>query len=153
MSVSLSIQAWRHERRQSVTALATKAGITTKQLESIESGEMDPPASMIAALADAICVPISWLFHHPNSVKLLLTDSDNEALDTAGSPDPITERMLCGAQKDRELYLLLTTLLQEGDPKLLRAAEANLRSLVKQARQSTVPWQSRPSGHFEPPSD
>ena len=153
MPVLLTIQAWRRERRQSVTALATKAGITSEQLESIESGGTDPPASMIAALADAIGVPVSWLFHHPNSVKLLLTDSDNETPDGSDSPDAITERMLCGAQQDRELYLLLTTLLQEGDPKLLRAAEANLRSLVKQARRSTIPWQSRPSGHFEPPSD
>lgn len=153
MSILLSVQAWRRERRQSLATLATKAGIATEQLESIESGETDPPASMIAALADAIGIPVSWLFHHPNSVKLLLTDSDNETLDGHDSPDPITERMLCGAQQDRELYLLLTSLLQEGDPKLLRAAEANLRSLVKQARRSTIPWQSRPSGHFEPPSD
>ena len=153
MSVRLPIQAWRRERRQSITALATKAGIATEQIESIESGETDPPASMVAALADAIGVPVSWLFHHPNSVKLLLTDSDGETPDGSGSPDTITERILCGAQQDRELYLLLTTLLQEGDPKLLRAAEANLRSLVKQARRSTIPWQSRPSGHFEPSSD
>lgn len=153
MPVLLTIQAWRRERRQSLTTLATKAGITSELLESIESGDMDPPASTIATLAGAIGVPVSWLFHHPHSVKLLLTDSDNETLDGHDSPDPITERMLCGAQQDRELYLLLTTLLQEGDPKLLRAAEANLRSLVKQARRSTIPWESRPSGHFEPPSD
>ena len=153
MSVRLLIQAWRRERRQSITALATKAGIATEQIESIESGETDPPASMVAALADAIGVPVSWLFHHPNSVKLLLTDSDGETPDGSGSPDTITERILRGTQQDRELYLLLTTLLQEGDPKLLRAAEANLRSLVKQARRSTIPWQSRPSGHFEPPND
>lgn len=33
------------------------------------------------------------------------------------------------------------------------AAEVNLRSLLKQSRQATVPRQSRPPGHFEPPSD
>ena len=153
MAVSHSIQAWRREQRQTVEALAAKAGMAPEQLESIESGETDQPASLISALAEAFGVPVSWLFHHPNSVKLLLTDSDNEALEEATSPDPITERILCGARQDRELYLLLTTLIQEGDPKLLRAAEANLRSLVKQARRSTIPWQSRPSGHFEPPSD
>jgi len=153
MPVLLTIQAWRRDRCQSLTALATKAGIASEQLESIESGEIDPPASTIATLADAIGVPISWLFHPPNSVKLLLTDSDDETLDGHESPDPITDRMLRGAQQDRELYLLLTTLLQEGDPKLLRAAKANLLNLVKQARRSTIPWQSRPSGHFEPPSD
>ena len=54
---------------------------------------------------------------------------------------------------DRSLYVLLTALMQAGDPKLLRAAEMSLRSLVKQSRQATVPWQQRPSGHFEPPND
>lgn len=149
----ISIQAWRREKRKSIATVATTAGITTEQLEKIEAGEVDPQASVVSSLANALDIPISWLFHHPNSVKLLLTDSDNETLDTSESPDIITKRILCGAQQDRELYLLLTTLLQEGDPKLLRAAEANLRSLVKQARRSTTPWQSRPSGHFEPPSD
>ncbi|MFO0729744.1 MAG: hypothetical protein U0361_01885 [Nitrospiraceae bacterium] len=51
------------------------------------------------------------------------------------------------------MFVLVTALLQSGDPKLLRAAEVSLRSLVKQAKQATVPWQSRPPGHFEPPSD
>ncbi|TKS60400.1 MAG: hypothetical protein EWM72_01438 [Nitrospira sp.] len=53
----------------------------------------------------------------------------------------------------RSLYVLLTALIQAGDPKLLRAAEVSLRSLVKQSRQAAAPWQQRPSGHFEPPSD
>jgi hypothetical protein len=65
----------------------------------------------------------------------------------------VTDRILAGSRADRSLYVLLTTLMQAGDPKLLRAAEMSLRSLVKQARQATVPWQQRPSGHFEPPSD
>jgi len=65
----------------------------------------------------------------------------------------VTERVLRGARHERELYVLLTALLQSGDPKLLLAAETSLRSLVKQARRPTIPWQSRPSGHFEPPSD
>jgi len=38
-------------------------------------------------------------------------------------------------------------------PETVAAAEMSLRSLVKQSRQATVPWQQRPSGHFEPPSD
>ena len=58
-----------------------------------------------------------------------------------------------GSHTDREMYVLLTSLLRHGEPKLLRAAEVNLRSLLKQARTSTVPWQNRPSGHFEPPND
>ena len=54
---------------------------------------------------------------------------------------------------DRSLYVLLTAIMQSGEPKLLRAAEVNLQSLVKQAKQATIPWQNRPSGHFEPPND
>ena len=50
------------------------------------------------------------------------------------SPWGSTELMLQGSRQDRELYVLLTVLLQSGEPKLVRAAEASLRSLVKQAR-------------------
>ena len=67
--------------------------------------------------------------------------------------DPVLERILVAAGHDRSLYVLLTALMQSSDPKLLRAAEVSLRSLVKQSKQATVPWQSRPPGHFEPPSD
>ena len=56
-------------------------------------------------------------------------------------------------QTGQDLYALLTALLRHGDAKLIRAAEVNLRSLLKQARTADVPWQSRPPGHFEPPSD
>ena len=69
------------------------------------------------------------------------------------SSDPVTGHILRGNRQSQELYVLLTALLQSGEPKLLRAAEVNLRSLVKQAKTTTVPWQSRPPGHFEPPSD
>ncbi|WP_447969293.1 hypothetical protein [Nitrospira sp. M1] len=51
------------------------------------------------------------------------------------------------------MYSLLTALLQNGEPKLLRAAEVNLKSLLKQAKTATVPWQNRIPGHFETPSD
>ncbi len=68
-------------------------------------------------------------------------------------PDPMTERNFRGNQTERDLHALLTALLRHGDPKLIRAAEVNLRSLLKQARTATVPWQNRLPGHFEPPSD
>ena len=69
------------------------------------------------------------------------------------TPDPVTEPVLQGNQAGRDLYGLLTALLRHGDAKLIRAAEVNLRSLLKQARTASIPWQSRPPGHFEPPSD
>jgi hypothetical protein len=110
---------------------------------------------MLETLAAAIGIPAGWMFGDPKHLELLTTDPDGEVTDAPGPDalDPVTERILRSARYERELYVLLTVLLRSGDPKLMRAAEASLRSLVKQSRQPTVPWQSRPSGHFEPPSD
>jgi hypothetical protein len=108
---------------------------------------------MIEALASALGVPPSWLFDNPRSFEYLFTDTaENEEPDRS-ELDPVTNRILAGSHANRSLYVLLTTLIQAGDPKLLRAAEMSLRSLVKQSRRAIVPWQQRPSGHFEPPSD
>ena len=153
MSIGLFIQGWRLARNQSIESLSDAAGISTTLLEQIEADQADPTTSTLEALASAFCIPPSWLFDNPQSFKWLFTDSaEDEEPDTA-QIDPVTDRILAGSHADRSLYVLLTTLMQAGDPKLLRAAEMSLRSLVKQSRQATVPWQQRPSGHFEPPSD
>jgi transcriptional regulator with XRE-family HTH domain len=153
MSIGLFIQGWRLTRNQSIESLSDAAGIPTTLLEQIEADQVDPTTGTIEALASALRVPPSWLFDNPRSFECLFTDSDAvEELDPSQT-DPVTERILAGSRADRSLYVLLTTLMQAGDPKLLRAAEMSLRSLVKQSRQATVPWQQRPSGHFEPPSD
>ncbi|HNO35452.1 MAG TPA: XRE family transcriptional regulator, partial [Nitrospira sp.] len=99
-------------------------------------------------------IPLPWLFIHPTELDLLCKDDEEGAsLSTLTGADPVLERLLLAAGHDRTLYVLLTALIQSGEPKLLRAAEVSLRSLVKQSKQATVPWQSRPPGHFEPPSD
>ena len=156
MPIGLNIQAWRVSRRHSLIALATKAGLPVESLEAIETGQVDPSLSMMEALASALGVPPSWLHGDPKHLELLTADSDGDAADdspSVDSIDPVIERILIAAQHERELYVLLTRLLQADDPKLIRAAEVSLRSLVKQAKQATVPWESRPPGHFEPPSD
>ena len=155
MSIGSNIQAWRISRGHSITALAAKAGLAVDSLEAIETGQSDIPLSMMEAVASALGVPCSWLHGDPRQLELLAADPDGEASDLPplDSIDPVIERILLAAHHDRELYVLLTRLLQAGDPKLIRAAEVSLRSLVKQAKQATVPWQSRPPGHFEPPND
>jgi transcriptional regulator with XRE-family HTH domain len=155
MPIGTQIQAWRLSRKQSLPTLAEKAGLSAPSLEAIESGEADPPASTLDRLAEGLGIPTSWLHGDPKHLTLLTTDADGDVLtpSLSGSVDPVVERMLLGRHDARELYVLLTALLQGGEPKLIRAAEASLRSLVKQSRQATVPWQSRPPGHFEPPSD
>jgi transcriptional regulator with XRE-family HTH domain len=153
MVLGQRIQAWRISRGHSVDDLAAESHLSARLVEDIETGVVDPPASILEVLAAALRVPPAWLFSHPSSFRTLFDDSEDEANSTPPGPDPVTERILAGSQMDRSLYVLLTAIMQSGDPKLLRAAEVNLGSLVKQAKQATVPWQNRPSGHFEPPND
>ena len=153
MSLGQQIQAWRISRGHSVEALATESHLPPHALEEIEAEEVDPSASILEAVAAALKIPPAWLFSHPTSFRTLFEDPEESESSIPASPDPVTERILAGSRMDRSLYVLLTAIMQSGEPKLLRAAEVNLRSLVKQAKQSTIPWQNRPSGHFEPPSD
>ena len=153
MSIGLFIQGWRLSRNQSIESLSDAAGIPTTLLEQIEADQADPTTNTLEALASALRIPPSWLFDNPQSFTWLFTDSAEDEEPDTSQVDPVTDRILAGSHADRSLYVLLTTLMQAGDPKLLRAAEMSLWSLVKQSRQATVPWQQRPSGHFEPPSD
>ena len=153
MALGQHIQAWRISRGHSIDDLATESHLSPHVLEDIEAEVIDPSASLLEALAAAMKIPPAWLFSHPTSFRTLFDDPEDETSSTPAGPDPVTERILSGSRMDRSLYVLLTAIIQSGEPKLLRAAEVNLRSLVKQAKQATIPWQNRPSGHFEPPND
>ena len=152
MAIGSQIQAWRLSRGLSPEYLAAEAGISPQALDDIEAESLDPSTATLERLATAMKVPVAWLFAHPNAFEMLFHEPD-ENEDAPPGPDPITERILTGSRMDRSLYVMLTALIQSGEPKLLRAAEMSLKSLVKQSKQSAVPWQNRPSGHFEPPSD
>jgi transcriptional regulator with XRE-family HTH domain len=155
MSIGSNVHAWRTSRRRPLQALASDAGVDAAQLSAIEAGEVDPTVSTLQALASALRIPPSWLYGHPKHLDLLTTDGDGEVVTQPDeqSVDPVMDHVLQGARHNLDLYVLLTTIIASGDPRLLRAAEANLTSLAKQARQASIPWGSRPPGHFEPPDD
>jgi transcriptional regulator with XRE-family HTH domain len=153
MALGLQIHAWRISRGQSVDDLAARSHLSPQALEAIEAEDTDPSASILEALAGALKIPPAWLFSHPTSFRTLFENPEENESSTPAGPDPVTERILAGSRMDRSLYVLLTAIMQSGEPKLLRAAEVNLQSLVKQAKQATIPWQNRPSGHFDPPND
>ncbi|HEY6261764.1 MAG TPA: helix-turn-helix transcriptional regulator [Nitrospiraceae bacterium] len=153
MALGQQIQAWRISRGHSIDDLATESHLLPHVLEDIEAEVIDPSASLLETLAAALKIPPAWLFSHPTSFRTLFDDPEEDTSSTPTGPDPVTERILFGSRMDRSLYVLLTAIMQCGEPKLLRAAEVNLRSLVKQAKQATTPWENRPSGHFEPPTD
>jgi transcriptional regulator with XRE-family HTH domain len=153
MAIGSQIQAWRFSRGLSSEYLAAEAGISLQALEDIEAESFDPSTGTLERLAAAMKIPVAWLFAHPSAFQLLFREPEEVEDHTPGGPDPVTERILTSSRMDRSLYVMLTALIQSGEPKLLRAAEMSLKSLVKQSKQSTFPWQNRPSGHFEPPSD
>lgn len=153
MTIGQQIQAWRISQGRSVDSLAAESRLQPHRLEEIEADEVDLSASLLETLAAAMKIPPAWLFSHPTAFRTLFDDPEEGTSSIPASPDPVTERILAGSRMERSLYVLLTAILQSGEPKLVRAAEVNLRSLVKQAKQATIPWQNRPSGHFEPPSD
>lgn len=151
------VRAWRLSQQKSSEHLAMEANLSASVLEAIETTDYDCQLSTIESLAHALGIPPAWLFADPAHFELLFKADDGEegGIQPGSSTgvDPVFERIVKASRYDQSLYVLLTALLQNGDAKLLRAAEMSLRSLVKQSRQATVPWQSRPSGHFEPPSD
>src|SRR5438105_9389470 len=149
MAIGAYVRAWRLARRQSVEALATKAGVLSSSLDAIESGELDPTVSTLEVLAAALGIPPAWLHSDPKHLHLVTADPDGDTSELllTESIDPVTARVLLGTQQERGLYVLLTARRQSGDAKLLRPAEGSLQSLGKESKQTTLPWQSRPPGH------
>jgi transcriptional regulator with XRE-family HTH domain len=153
MGMGTHIQAWRSSKGYSLDDLALETGISPQVIEEIESGDFDPSVSTLETLAAALKIPVAWLFTHPTMFQQLFQQDLDEDGGVPSGPDPVTQRILSGTKLDRSLYVLLTALVQSAEPKLLRAAEVSLQSLLKQSKQSPIPWLNRPSGHFEPPSD
>lgn len=153
MPIGSQIQAWRLSQGLSLQYLATAAQIREAVLEEIEAETTDPSSAILESIAAAMNIPVAWLFSHPDAFHLLFHDTDEAECRIPDGPDPVTQRILTGSRLDRSLYVMLTALIQSGEPKLLRAAEVSLKSLIKQSKQSSVPWLNRPSGHFEPPGD
>ena len=154
MPLGARLQSWREFRRLDIGQVATQAGLPLEDVRAIESETVDPPVSALEQLARVLRIPPSWLYTDPHEIAWRHADDEDGAAEPDPTvPDPLLDRMLTVLPAHRELYDLMTALAQHGDPKLLRAAELSMRSLLKQARATAAPWQSRPSGHFEPPSD
>ena len=96
MSLANNIRGWRLSRQQSVAVIAAKAGIPPDTLEAIESGEQDPSASMVEALASAIGIPAAWLYSDPKHLELLIEDDEDRNAAVSGGLDPVRERVLLG---------------------------------------------------------
>lgn len=155
MSIHQYLSRWCKAKGFSLSQLSQQIGVPIETLQDFQRGAWDPPLSVITTIADSLGIPPSWLYSDPVTIQQLWSDQDAEqmAFPSSDSPDPLLHRILQESRHYPELFTLLTNLVYQGDPKLIRAAHVSLQSLFKQARPITVPWGSRPPGHFEPPSD
>ena len=155
MSQALYLKQWCQYRQLTLAQLSDQTGIELKNVESVQNGSLDPSLSLLDMIASQLQIPTSWLHYDPEIIQRVWNDADEEEpeLPKDHSMDPIFERMIQVRHDHPDLFVLLTNLVHHGDPKLIRAAHVNLQSLSKQIRATSLPWGSRPPGHFEPPSD
>lgn len=155
MSRGYCLDQWCHIRSLSLSILAEKAGVKIETLQALQNGAFDAPISLFDTIAEQLNIPTAWLYYDPRVIQRLWNDpdEDNPEFPDVSSTDPIFQRIIQASREYKDIFILLTGILHHGDPKLIRAAQVNLQSLLKQARPTTVPWGSRPPGHFEPPSD
>jgi transcriptional regulator with XRE-family HTH domain len=130
-----------------------RAGMAPSSLDSLEAGEADPTASTLSAIAEVLGIPASWLHVDPQQLEVLILDHPEGEAGLVSSGDPVTEQILRAKRRGQKLFYFLAMLIEHGDPRLLQAAEANLKSLVKETHRSPIPWANRQPGNFDPPSD
>jgi len=155
MSIHQHLSHWCQTKGLSLADLSRQTGVAMPDLQDIQKGEWDPPLSVMTSIAQSLDVPVSWLHNDPRTIQRLWNDPDEDhpEFPDASSTDPIFHRIIQASREYQDIFVLLTSILHHGDPKLIRAAQVSLQSLLKQARPTTFPWESRPPGHFEPPSD
>lgn len=155
MSIHQHLGQWCQTRGLSLADLSQQTGVPLTNLQDFQKGNWDPPLSIMTLLAQSLNVPESWLHNDPRTLLRLWNDpdEDNPELPDTFSSDPLFQRIIQASREYQDVFVLLTSLLHHGDPKLIRAAQVSLQSLLKQARPTTIPWGSRPPGHFEPPND
>jgi len=153
VAIGKNIQQWRMKRGLSVKDVQRHAKIAPSMLERVESGDLDPTASTLSAIADAIGIPVPWLYASPEQLDALLQEGVLTEDDLRGSVDPVTDQILRARGNRRDLFDLLASLVEHGDPKLLQTTEINLKSLVKETRRPPIPWASSQPGNFDPPND
>lgn len=155
MALGHHIVQWCQFRGMPLSELAEKTGVQITTLQSMQSRALDIRMSVFETIAGLLRIPTAWLHYDPQIIQRLWNDpdEDNPALPDRSSFDPIYQQIIHSSREFEDIFVLLTTLLHHGDPKLIRAAQVSLQSLVKQARPTSVPWGTRPPGHFEPPSD
>src|SRR6266540_284469 len=59
-AVGAQVKRWRRERGQTLAAVAERSGLNIGYLSQIENDKASPSLSCLAAIGDALEVPIAW---------------------------------------------------------------------------------------------
>ncbi|HSG05980.1 MAG TPA: helix-turn-helix transcriptional regulator, partial [Nitrospiria bacterium] len=124
MSLGAHIQTWRNRRSLSVEELARKSGLSPETLQKLESGKVDPPASSLASIAEALGVPLPWLYTDPHQLDALSEEESpgkpEEDPVLRESADPVLDHILRAKSVERNLFHLLALLIHSGEEKQIR---------------------------------
>ena len=61
-AVGAQVKRWRTERGLTLAVVAERSGLNVGYLSQIENDKASPSLSCLAAMSDALNVPIAWLF-------------------------------------------------------------------------------------------
>jgi transcriptional regulator with XRE-family HTH domain len=85
-AVGPQIRRWRAERGLTLAAVAERSGLNVGYLSQVENDKASPSLSCLAALGEALEVPIAWFFmgEVPPPKVVLAADRQREALEGLG---------------------------------------------------------------------
>src|SRR5687767_13442322 len=95
----LFVRAWRLSQQKSLEALAMEAKLSASVLEVIETTDYDCQLSIMESMAQALGIPLAWLFADPAHFELLFKADDGEEDEGGTQPcssigiDPVLERI------------------------------------------------------------
>ncbi|HEY2217520.1 MAG TPA: helix-turn-helix domain-containing protein [Solirubrobacteraceae bacterium] len=129
--IARNLRRWRTTREMTLSALAEQAGVAKSTVSLIERGQGNPSIDTVWALAAALGVPFTSLFHDeppPDDVSVVREDDGSViAIEDAGLEDGLVVRHML-TRTGGALIEIYTLVLDEG---AVRHAEAHVAGLFE----------------------
>ncbi|HEY1451055.1 MAG TPA: helix-turn-helix domain-containing protein [Solirubrobacteraceae bacterium] len=129
--IARNLRRWRTTREMTLSALAEQAGVAKSTVSLIERGQGNPSIDTVWALAAALGVPFTSLFHDeppPDDVSVVREDDGSViAIEDAGLEEGLVVRHML-TRTGGALIEIYTLVLDEG---AVRHAEAHVAGLFE----------------------
>jgi len=83
-AVGAQVKRWRTERGLTLAVVAERSGLNVGYLSQIENDKASPSLSCLAAMSDALNVPIAWLFMGEVPPPIVVRASERQLHDHEG---------------------------------------------------------------------